>query len=248
MGRGYLTSPRIAPVGYPAPMLAGHYAPALLLKAANPRVPLWALFVGVQFVDILWAVFVTTGIERSQIEPGFTASNGLVLESVVLSHSLVAAGLWAGLVGLVGSALLPGRFAGPFLAAAVASHWLLDLPMHTPDLPLAGSHSLKLGLGLWNYRFASCALEVALLTIGFAAFLKRSRPLSGPKWAPATLGASLFVLAVAGYYGPQPPSIVPTALSGLFLYFTVPILARFADSQRTFDRSGPRVTADGAAT
>ena len=239
-------------MGYPSAMLAGHYAPALLLKVANPRVPLWALFVGVQFVDILWAVFVTTGIERASIEPGFTASNGLVLESVVLSHSLVAAGLWAGLAGLIGSALLPGRGAGPFLAMAVASHWLLDLPMHTPDLPLAGSHSLKLGLGLWNYRFASCALEVGLLSVGLAAFIKRSRPLAGPKWAPATLAATLLVLAVAGYYGPQPPTIVPTALAGLFLYFTVPILARFADSQRTFDRSVDRsrndVTADASTT
>ncbi len=225
-------------------MLAGHYAPALLLKVANPRVPLWALFVGVQFVDILWAIFVTTGIEKAHIEPGFTASNGLVLESVVLSHSLTATVLWAGLAGLLGSALLPGRKAGVFLALAVASHWLLDLPMHTPDLPLAGSHSLKLGFGLWNYRLASCALEVGLLAVGLVAFAKRSRPVGGPKWAPIALGITLLVLSVAGYYGPQPPTIVPTALTGLFLYFTMPILARFADSQRTFDRSVVDVTAE----
>ncbi len=227
-------------------MLAGHYAPALLLKVANPRIPLWALFVGVQFVDILWAIFVSTGIEKAHIEPGFTASNGLVLESVVLSHSLTATVLWAGLAGLLGSALLPGRRAGPFLALAVASHWLLDLPMHTPDLPLAGSHSLKLGLGLWNYRFASCALEIGLLAAGMIAYLRRSRPIPGPRWAAYALAATLGVLAVAGYYGPQPETIVPTALTGLFLYFALPVLARFADSQRTFDRSRSDVTAEAS--
>ena len=38
-------------------MLAGHYGPALAMKARFPRVPLWSLFVAVQAVDIAFFIF-----------------------------------------------------------------------------------------------------------------------------------------------------------------------------------------------
>ena len=31
------------------------------------------------------------------------------------------------------------------------SHWLLDLVMHTPDMPLLDDDSTKVGLGLWDH-------------------------------------------------------------------------------------------------
>ena len=45
-------------------MWVGHYAPGFLLKQVDRRVPLWLLFLAVQFVDILWAVFILLGPVR----------------------------------------------------------------------------------------------------------------------------------------------------------------------------------------
>jgi len=40
------------------------------------------------------------------------------------------------------------------VALAVFSHWLFDLIVHTPDLPLWSDASPKLGFGLWNSDIA----------------------------------------------------------------------------------------------
>jgi hypothetical protein len=198
-------------------VLAGHYAPALGLKALFPKMPLWLLFVGVQAVDIAWGLFVLTGVEVARIQPGFKESNGLVLEQVVYSHSLVGALAWGiGLGALV--MVATGRKVWAFaMGVAVASHWLLDLPMHMPDLPFSGAGSPKFGFGLWQSRPLSVLAEAAVLAVGGG--LWRRGP--GASMAPRPrllLAGWLMVLAVAGYYGPQPESIEVTAGTGLLVY------------------------------
>lgn len=205
-------------------MLAGHYASAFALSAAVPRAPLWALCVAAQAVDIAWSVFVVTGIEAAHVEPGFTASNGLVLAQVVYSHSLVGAFAWALGAGLLAFAWRRDAAVSLVLAAAVASHWFLDLPMHTPDLPLAGADSPKLGLGLWNQPLLAFGLEAGLLLLSGWAFSRRAGPPS-TRWGRPALYGVLALLCVAGYFGPQPDHIVPTALTGLFVYLSLPALA-----------------------
>ena len=44
-------------------------------KRGDPSIPLWALFVAVQLLDVFWSVFVFVGIEQVRIVPGITASN-----------------------------------------------------------------------------------------------------------------------------------------------------------------------------
>jgi len=67
-------------------VFVGHYAPALVGKAVEPRVPLWMLFVAVQLVDIAWVVLVLLGVERVRIVPGLP-SNPLA-KCIVLSRNL----------------------------------------------------------------------------------------------------------------------------------------------------------------
>ena len=55
-------------------MFAGHYGVSFLVKKAEPRLPLWTLFLATQLLDILWAIFVLLGIEHYRIVPGITAS------------------------------------------------------------------------------------------------------------------------------------------------------------------------------
>jgi hypothetical protein len=64
----------------------------------------------------------------------------------------------------------------------VFSHWILDLIVHIPDLPLFLEGSLLLGLGLWGSGpglIASIILEFTLLAGGLAIYLvfrKRNKP------------------------------------------------------------------------
>jgi hypothetical protein len=48
-------------------------------KAVQPSVPLWVLFLAVQFLDVLWGIFVLLGVEKVRIVPGITATNPLDL-------------------------------------------------------------------------------------------------------------------------------------------------------------------------
>ena len=76
-------------------MFIGHYGPSFACKAAKPAIPLWVLFLAVQFVDIVWSILVLLGIEKVRIVPGFTATNPLDLYYMPYTHSLLAAAIWA---------------------------------------------------------------------------------------------------------------------------------------------------------
>jgi hypothetical protein len=51
------------------------------------------------------------------------------------------------------------------VAAASFSHWLLDLVVHTPDLPLY-DNAAKVGFGLWRHVALSFPLELTALGLG----------------------------------------------------------------------------------
>src|SRR5262245_43251124 len=80
-------------------MLVGHYGPAFALKGAERRVPLWVLFVAVQWMDVLWSGFVALGVERFRIVPDFTATNALDLYYMPFTHSLPGALVLAVVLG-----------------------------------------------------------------------------------------------------------------------------------------------------
>src|SRR5215471_14624527 len=160
-------------------MFVGHYSASFAGKALEPRIPLWVLFVAVQFVDVLWAIFVLLGIEKVRIAPGITASSPLDLYYMPYTHSLVGALGWSALAFVVWQFFpkLGGRRAGIILALAVFSHWVLDLIVHRPDLAVYDNVH-KMGFGLWNYRSPAFILEIAVLVGGAALYIRRA-PRSG---------------------------------------------------------------------
>src|SRR5262245_10516174 len=150
-------------------MFIGHYGVSFAVKARDKSIPLWVLFLAVQFLDVLWGVFVLAGIERLRITPGFTRTNPLDLYYMPYTHSLIGALGWSalgfGIYMLMGKVLSQGQdglvsngrittrtvtFGALLVGFAVFSHWLLDLIVHRPDLPLYDD-SYKVGLGLWDY-------------------------------------------------------------------------------------------------
>jgi hypothetical protein len=58
----------------------------------------------------------------------------------------------------------------------VLSHWILDLITHRPDLPLGFGESTKVGLGLWNSRLLTLAVEAIIYIISSAVYLSATKP------------------------------------------------------------------------
>jgi membrane-bound metal-dependent hydrolase YbcI (DUF457 family) len=160
-------------------MFLGHYGVALALKRAEPKLSLGTLFVAVQLPDLLWGIFLLLGWERARIVPGHTAITPLEFLHYPISHSLLGALAWS----FVAAALYyswPTRDtsrhwqAAAMVGLAAFSHYPLDVLVHIPDLPLSGSGSVKLGLGLWNNPVATLIAEAVVFGGGLAIYISRS--------------------------------------------------------------------------
>ena len=80
-------------------MFIGHFAAAMATKPAAPRTSLGWLFAASQFPDLLWPVFLLTGIESARIAPGDTAFTPLAFDHYPWSHSLLMVVIWGVLLG-----------------------------------------------------------------------------------------------------------------------------------------------------
>lgn len=204
-------------------MFTGHYSASFAGKAADKRIPLWVLFIAVQLIDVLWSIFVLLGIEKVRIVPGITASNALDLYYMPYTHSLLGVLCWSALAYAVCQLVpgLRGKCTGPILAAAVFSHWILDLIVHRPDLALYDSVG-KMGFGLWNYRGAAFALEMAVL-FGGAAMLYRTAAHRGRLIGFVVFLAALQVFGT--FFFPPPPSDRAAAMTALVSYIVLALIA-----------------------
>lgn len=156
-------------------MFIGHFGVALAAKRAAPRTSLGALFLAAQFVDLLWPLLLLLGLERVAIRPGITRVTPLDFESYPISHSLVMAAVWGAALGLLYWTVTRYARGAVVIAAAVASHWVLDLIVHRPDLPLAFGDSAKVGLGLWSSPAATVAIEGTIFVAGIALYASATR-------------------------------------------------------------------------
>lgn len=197
-------------------MLIGHYGASFAAQATERRIPLWVLFVAVQWLDVVWSVLVLLGVEKVRIVPGITATNPLDLYYMPYTHSLVGALAWSGLAAFFYRAWRPGQGwkAGGLVGAAVFSHWVFDLLVHRPDLPLYDD-TAKIGLGLWNFPLVAFVLEISLLVGGLALYL-RGTSRRWPKWAVFCL--LMAVIQAYVFFGPPPVSDRALALTALAIY------------------------------
>ena len=221
-------------------MLIGHYAPALVLQRVRPSIPLWVLFVATQAVDIAWGLFVLTGVEHVRVVPGFTESNSLDLYDMPYSHGLVATIAWSVGLALVWRALRhtqAQRGEALILGLAVASHFVLDLVVHVPDLPLVGPHGTMVGFGLWRHR--DLALLVELATFAAGALVWRRARTTGGQREDILLG-SLAMVLVASYYVPSPTTPGAMAVTGLATDVACAFAAWWANGSRSRESPTPR--------
>ena len=215
-------------------MFVGHYGPGFAAKAVNKTIPLWVLFIAVQWVDICWALLVLLGVEKVRIVPGITAANPLDLYYIPYTHSLPAAILWslaaAGVYRWFSKS--PGWSAPGIVGAAVFSHWLLDLVVHRPDLALFGN-SFKVGLGLWDYPLASFVVECGILLGGLYLYMRATAPVSRAGRHAMVIFALMLVAVQGGsMLGPPPPSVTAMAVTALVSYLTLAAAAYWLERKR----------------
>ena len=131
-------------------MFIGHFGVGLGAKKAAPGISLGTLFLASQFLDLLWPTLLLFGWEHVKIQPGITDLVPLNFTDYPYSHSLLFAILWGIVIGGI-YLLVKKNFRGAIiLALCVLSHWVLDLPVHRPDLPLFPGSAMFVGFGLWN--------------------------------------------------------------------------------------------------
>ena len=209
-------------------MLVGHYGPAFALKGTERRIPLWVLFVAVQWMDVLWSGFVALGIERFRIVPGFTATNAFDLYYMPFTHSLPGAAALALILGAIVAAFFRvnrGRVL-IVVALAVFSHWLIDLIVHVPDLAL-WDDSYKVGFGLWNYFWLALTLEFAFLIAG-AWYYARAVPSARPRGDVALwlfVGFMMVLHVVIVMLPTEPGSLLLVAAEAFAIYGILALLA-----------------------
>ncbi len=196
-------------------MFLGHFAVGFGAKAVAPQVSLGTLFFAAQFIDLLWPTLLMLGVEQVRITPVHPPGPPLAFIHYPYSHSLLAVLAWSVLIGGAYFLLRRERRAALIIGLTVLSHWLLDLLVHYPDLPLYPGASPKLGLMLWSLPGIEMIFELGLFVLGIVLYLRVARPMDRiGKWALSGLVLLLIVIQVSNMLGPPPPSITALAWVG----------------------------------
>ena len=104
----------------------------------------------------------------------------------------------------------------------VISHWILDLIVHTPDLPLY-DNTAKIGFGLWRHVALSFPLEFIVLGLGAWLYAR----VTTFKRSKVFWGFVIFLAAMQVYanFGPPPSSTNAMAVMALSFYVALALLA-----------------------
>ena len=131
-------------------MFIGHFGAGLSAKKIDSKPSLGTMFLAAQFLDLIWPIFILLGIEKVKIEPGISAANPLDFTYYPWSHSLLIVLFWSLLFGIIYYLAKKNIKSSIVLGLLVLSHWILDLLVHIPDLPLWPGSGIMVGFGLWN--------------------------------------------------------------------------------------------------
>lgn len=213
-------------------MFIGHFGAGFGAKRIAPRVSLGTLFLFAQFIDLLWPTFLLVGLERVRIAPGATTVTPLLFEHYPLSHSLLAVAGWAVLLGGAHFALRRDRRSALVVAVLVISHWVLDLVVHRPDLPLLPGGGPYVGLEAWSSLVLTLLIEVPIFVLGAVIYARSTTPVDGRgRWGLRGLVAFLLIIYLSNLFGGPPPSVAAIGWIGQLQWLLV-LWAYWVDAHR----------------
>jgi hypothetical protein len=153
------------------------------------------VWLDVVFVPLLLA-------HRESVQPIHPGYGGLIIHADY-THSIV--GMLA-LSAALGAIFLRkhGRRVAVVIALVSASHWVLDLVVHRPDMPVLPrnlGNLTRFGFGLWNHPQAAACVELVLVVAGAATYWRSAMNVStkaGRNGKLASLSAAM--IAVFGLF------------------------------------------------
>jgi hypothetical protein len=210
-------------------MFVGHYSVSFAAKSERNRIPLWVLFIAVQFLDYIWATLVLLGIEKLRVIKGFTAGSMIDSYHHPYSHSLITALIWSAVAAVIYKSVWRAKAssaAALLVGLAVFSHWILDFIAHPRDLPIY-DNMWKVGLGFWNYRGPEFALEVALLAGGIVLYLARNAISAARKKAVIGFGLALIIVQIGDTFVPRTPLSDRATAMGVWVFYTLFVVVAY---------------------
>jgi hypothetical protein len=177
-------------------MVAGHFGFAAIIKSREKSAPLWALMLATVWLDVVFVPLLLT--HRESVQPIHTGYGGLIIHADY-THSI--AGMLA-LSAVLGAIFLRkhDRRVAIVIALVSASHWVLDLVVHRPDMPvLPGNlgNLTRFGFGLWNHPQAAACVELLLVIAGAAMYWRSAMEVSakaGRNGRLASLAAAMIAV------------------------------------------------------
>jgi len=210
----------------------GHYALGFAAKRLVPRTSLGTLFAAPTFADLLWPVFLLLGWEEARVVPGPNPFLNLWLDSIPVSHSLVALIAWGLLFGYLYRKRTGYARGAVVVGLLVLSHWVLDFITHRPDMPLYPG-SVTLGLGLWNSVAGTLIVEGAMFIAGLMIYaaVTRARDRIG------RYGFWALVLVLSGSYvsslfAPPPQNMTALAIFAIIFGWLFVAFGWWVDKHR----------------
>ncbi len=221
-------------------MFIGHFGVGLGAKKTAPEISLGTFFLASQFLDLLWPTFLLLGWEHVKIQPGITKMVPLNFTDYPLTHSLMMACIWGILFGII-YFLIKRKFTGAIiLTLCVVSHWILDLFVHIPDLPLYPGSTQLVGFGLWNSKTIAVILEGLIFIIGLVFYLQSTTAKNKVgRYGFWVLIIFLIFIYISNLIGPPPPNMKAIAWAGELQWLFV-IWAYWVDKNRAL-RNNPKL-------
>lgn len=214
-------------------MFLGHFAVGLAAKRYAPRASLGTLIAAPLLLDLLWPIFLLTGMERVRIEPGNTVFTPLAFIHYPWTHSLLTAFGWAILYALLYFVSTKYRPGAVCIFIGVLSHWFLDAVVHIQDLPLYPGDGTLVGLGLWNLPAATIIIESVLFIAGVWLYRNETRAVDRiGRYGFWAFIAFLVLVYIGNAIGPPPADTFTLAIVALSVWLLV-LWAWWFDRHRT---------------
>jgi len=130
-----------------------HAATGLIIKKVYPDVPMTAILVSVQLIEVLWVALNFLGVEKTTTENRVRSVSDIHLGYMPFSHSVVNTAVLAVGAWLLFSVGFKELDVGIAVALGICSHLVLDLISHARDIAISPfMDGRKFGLGLYENK------------------------------------------------------------------------------------------------
>ena len=200
-----------------------HAATGLIIKKTYPDVPMAAILVSVQLIEILWVVLNFSGVEKTTTENSVKSVSDVHLEHMPFSHSIASTIVFAAGAWIIIALGFKAADVGTAVALGICSHLVLDLISHARDIVIAPFLAgRRFGLGLYEKPAIAFVFEtiygilcwwiyggsvalfwiVLLFNLANASFFLKAIPgperflANRPMWITAVVALQIIVTAV----------------------------------------------------